>query len=142
MFLASRVSAWTAAGRLPLTRHALSTVKFHAAAAVSDVSTEVQGEEKTESFHLLFKEGDKKVSPCHDIALKNDDGSYNMVRTTLAAKKETLGCDYILFKAFNISSIVSASFMPFIVDCRDSQIDQGQDGTFDQGGTQHDCPGH
>jgi inorganic pyrophosphatase len=80
LFLASRVSAWTAAGRLPLrTRSALA---FYAtAASSSDVTTEIQGQEKTESFRLVFKTSgkDTKVSPWHDIPLQNGDGTYNMV---------------------------------------------------------------
>lgn len=72
----SRASAWTARS-LPHSRH-LAAVQLHS--TVTDISTEVAGEEATESFRLKFKEGGNDVSPWHDIPLKNDDGSYNMVR--------------------------------------------------------------
>mmetsp|Transcript_1735 Transcript_1735/g.3969 ORF Transcript_1735/g.3969 Transcript_1735/m.3969 type:complete len:329 (+) Transcript_1735:42-1028(+) len=49
-------------------------------AVVSDYTTEQVGEVATESFRLKFKEGDKVVSPWHDIPLEGSTaGSYNMV---------------------------------------------------------------
>jgi hypothetical protein len=48
------------------------------AAALFGVSTEQAGETATESFRLNFKEGDKQISPWHDIPLKGEKG-YNMV---------------------------------------------------------------
>jgi len=67
----SQASAWTSRS-VHSSRHLL-------AAQLPAVSTAVQGEEATESFRLQFTDGDKPVSPWHDIDLKNDDGSYNMV---------------------------------------------------------------
>lgn len=48
--------------------------------ALFSVSTEVAGEEATESFRLKFKGDDGALSPWHDIPLEADeDGAYNMV---------------------------------------------------------------
>ncbi len=49
--------------------------------SASSVSTEVVGKEGTESFRLLFKDAANTVSPWHNIPMKNDDGTYNMVRS-------------------------------------------------------------
>jgi len=75
LLFAGQASAWTTAAR-PLSRRVLAT-QFHS--TTTSIATEIQGEEATESFRLKFKEGAKALSPWHDIALKNDDGSYNMV---------------------------------------------------------------
>jgi hypothetical protein len=50
----------------------------------SSIATEVIGSEGTESFRLSFKDtsASKTISPWHEISMKNDDGSYNMVRKT------------------------------------------------------------
>ena len=74
LLVASQASAWTARG-LPHSR--MLAVQLHS------LATDVVGEEKTESFRLAFKDGSKAISPWHDIDLKNDDGSYNMVRVVL-----------------------------------------------------------
>lgn len=76
LFLASRsATAWTA--NVPAaSRWVLATL--HSVA--TDYSSEIVGTQATESFRLKFKEGSKVVSPWHDIPLRNDDGSYNMVR--------------------------------------------------------------
>eukprot|EP00527_Entomoneis_sp_CCMP2396_P004886 CAMPEP_0198140160 /NCGR_PEP_ID=MMETSP1443-20131203/3369_1 /TAXON_ID=186043 /ORGANISM="Entomoneis sp., Strain CCMP2396" /LENGTH=274 /DNA_ID=CAMNT_0043802503 /DNA_START=104 /DNA_END=928 /DNA_ORIENTATION=+ len=71
----ARASAWTSAGRAP--RRFLA-VQLHSTTAGAIV-TEVDGTEATESFRLKFSEDSKPISPWHDIALKNEDGSYNMV---------------------------------------------------------------
>uniref|UniRef100_A0A7S4JFP9 inorganic diphosphatase n=2 Tax=Odontella aurita TaxID=265563 RepID=A0A7S4JFP9_9STRA len=65
--------AWSSSARaLPsIARRPLATV-------LHSVSTEVSGEEATESFRLNFKSGDKAISPWHDIPLKGDEG-YNML---------------------------------------------------------------
>ena len=76
LVLASQATAWTGRTSLPRTRNLLAA-QLHS--TTTEVATEVAGEVATESFRLLFKEGDKAVSPWHDIPLKNDDGSYNMV---------------------------------------------------------------
>jgi hypothetical protein len=52
-------------------------------ASTSSVSTDVVGAEGTESFRLLFKDASSTVSPWHNIPMKNDDGTYNMVRYVL-----------------------------------------------------------
>ena len=78
LLFAGQASAWTTAAR-PLSRRVLAT-QFHS--TTTSIATEIQGKEDTESFRLKFKEGDKTLSPWHDITLKNDDGSYNMVRET------------------------------------------------------------
>lgn len=75
LLLASRATAWTAHG-LPRGRF-LASARF---SAIAGISTDVIGQEKTESFRLKFKEGEKTLSPWHDIDLSNDDGSFNMVR--------------------------------------------------------------
>jgi hypothetical protein len=77
LFLSNAVSAW-APRSLPLTRH-LVAAQFHAVSASNSVATEVVGTEKTESFRLAFKDGGKSLSPWHDIPLKNENGTYNMV---------------------------------------------------------------
>lgn len=38
------------------------------------ITTSVAGEAGTESFRIFFGEGDKTISPWHDIPLKNGDG--------------------------------------------------------------------
>jgi len=87
---AAQASAWTTT-RTPVARNALAlgrtaarsryiaAVQLHSTASSSSVETKVAGEEATESFRLKFTESGSLVSPWHDIALKNDDGSYNMV---------------------------------------------------------------
>jgi hypothetical protein len=83
LFLFGRsTTAWTAARYHPaaaaaLHRH-LALTSLHSVA--TDYSAETVGTVATESFRLKFKEGSKVVSPWHDIPLRNDDGSYNMVR--------------------------------------------------------------
>jgi hypothetical protein len=76
--LATPASAWTtrtsSSVRGFTARTSTAAVQLHA------IGTEQAGEAATESFRLNFKEGDKPLSPWHDIALKNADGSYNMVR--------------------------------------------------------------
>ena len=47
-------------------------------AHLSALSTNVAGTEGTESFRLFFKEGDKTISPWHDIPLKNGD-NFNFI---------------------------------------------------------------
>lgn len=74
LLLASRATAWTAHG-LPRGRFLITHLN-----AVAGISTDVIGQEKTESFRLQFKEGEKTLSPWHDIELSNEDGSFNMVR--------------------------------------------------------------
>jgi inorganic pyrophosphatase len=49
------------------------------ASALFSTSTEVVGEEATESFRLKFKTEDGEISPWHDIPLKGAGDSYNMV---------------------------------------------------------------
>jgi len=62
LFVSSRTSAWTA---LSLPRSCLLAVQFHS------IATDVISEKAMESFRLKFKEGDKIVSPWHDIKLSN-----------------------------------------------------------------------
>lgn len=69
-------SAWTAA---PLSSRARWALGHLHAVATDSIDTTTQGEAATESFRLLFKAGEKMVSPWHDVDLKNDDGTYNMV---------------------------------------------------------------
>jgi hypothetical protein len=74
----SQASAFTAR-RIPLRAYGRSALA--AAAAQLHVSTQVIGAEKTESFRLTFAtSAGKAMSPWHDVELKNEDGSYNMVR--------------------------------------------------------------
>jgi inorganic pyrophosphatase len=72
LFLTGHASAWTTTARI-VPRRAFAAVQLHS------VATETAGEAATESFRLKFKDGEKAMSPWHDIDLKNDDGSYNMV---------------------------------------------------------------
>jgi hypothetical protein len=79
-------AAWVpagAAGKARLatqtTRRVLLASQLHSTAAAS-VETAVVGTEQTESFRLKFQEQGKSLSPWHDIPLKNDNGTYNMVR--------------------------------------------------------------
>jgi inorganic pyrophosphatase len=70
--------AWTAGRAAPsLARTSLARTPF--AAALYSVSTEVVGEEATESFRLAFKGEDGAISPWHDIPLKGSGDSYNML---------------------------------------------------------------
>jgi hypothetical protein len=48
----------------------------------NSITSEVIGTENTESFRLSFKDttSSSTISPWHDISMKNDDGTYNMVR--------------------------------------------------------------
>ena len=76
LFVTSQASAWTTASRQIVHRRAAA---FALQSAVAGYSTDIKGEEGTESFRLGFAEESKAISPWHDIPLKNDDGSYNMV---------------------------------------------------------------
>ena len=76
LFVSSQAAAFTTASRHIVHKRA---VAFALQSAVAGSSTEVKGEEGTESFRLAFAEESKAISPWHDIPLKNDDGSYNMV---------------------------------------------------------------
>jgi hypothetical protein len=79
--LATPASAWTSGAASTSVRgfrSSVAAVQLHSTSS-SSISTESAGEAATESFRLKFKEGDKPLSPWHDIALKNEDGSYNMV---------------------------------------------------------------
>lgn len=51
-----------------------STIPLNSASAISEI-----GEAGTESFRLQFKDGDKVISPWHDIPLSSKEGTYNMV---------------------------------------------------------------
>jgi hypothetical protein len=115
LFFAARASAWTVArsggiGSSSISRSA-SSVQFGVSSrlyssspvtTVADLSTEVIGEEKTESFRLLFKEGATKVSPWHDIPLMNADGSYNMVRTSIPTLTRVCLCGFVFLFRENI----------------------------------------
>lgn len=85
LFLATKATAWTT------TAHGLPRGRFLVHLnAVAGISTDVVGQEKTESFRLKFKEGDKTLSPWHDIDLSNEDGSYNMVSTDSRRSSRTI----------------------------------------------------
>ena len=73
LFVSSQASAWTS--RHVAQRRAALALQ----SAVAGYSTEVKGDAGTESFRLAFADESKAISPWHDIPLKNDDGSYNMV---------------------------------------------------------------
>lgn len=74
----SGVAARSGAFRVVSSRRSIAAIHLHSA-ATSSITTSVVGEEATESFRLQFQESGKTVSPWHDIAFKNSDGSYNMV---------------------------------------------------------------
>jgi hypothetical protein len=68
-------------------RYGLIATQLHSSTvSTSSISTEVAGAEGTESFRLLFKDGENTVSPWHNIPMKNDDGTYNMVRCLFLKK--------------------------------------------------------
>jgi hypothetical protein len=77
--LATPASAWTSGAASTSVRGFRNVAAVQLHSTPSSISTESAGEAATESFRLKFKEGDKPLSPWHDIALKNADGSYNMV---------------------------------------------------------------
>jgi hypothetical protein len=79
LVLATPAGAWSTRSTSSTSFRRVAAVQLHASASASSISTESAGEVATESFRLQFKEGDKTLSPWHDIALKNADGSYNMV---------------------------------------------------------------
>jgi hypothetical protein len=82
LVLATPASAWTSRSTsVRGFRSSVAAVQLHASSSTpaASISTESAGEAATESFRLKFKDGDKPLSPWHDIALKNADGSYNMV---------------------------------------------------------------
>ena len=61
----------------------ITATQFHSVSVTtpSSISTEIIGTENTESFRLSFKDGSTtSISPWHNIPMKNDDGTYNMVR--------------------------------------------------------------
>lgn len=66
LLCSAKASAWTTARYSP---RALVATQLHSTATA--ISTEVDGEEATESFRLKFSEDSKPISPWHDIALKN-----------------------------------------------------------------------
>jgi inorganic pyrophosphatase len=68
------ISAWAPAAQAA--RPAFATFST---SALFGISTDVVGEEATESFRLKFKSEDGVISPWHDIPLEGSDGSYNMV---------------------------------------------------------------
>jgi hypothetical protein len=82
LFVSSQASAWTSRHAV-VSRRALLATQLHS--TVASYGTSVQGEEATESFRLSFSEDSKSISPWHDIPLKNEDGSYNMVRVCVHA---------------------------------------------------------
>ena len=62
-------------------KYGLIATQLHSTTvSTSSVSTDTVGTEGTESFRLLFKDAANTVSPWHNIPMKNDDGTYNMVR--------------------------------------------------------------
>jgi inorganic pyrophosphatase len=56
----------------------LINFSFVRVAARAAVSTAITGEAGTDSFRVVFKDGDKTISPWHDIPLKNGD-LYNFI---------------------------------------------------------------
>jgi hypothetical protein len=74
-------TAWTTNHQRIAARRVLAIQLHSSSSTVASLTTEIEGKEATESFRLAFKnESAKKISPWHDIPLKNGDGSYNMVR--------------------------------------------------------------
>jgi len=73
--LALSVPATTAWAPVSAARPAFASLS----SAVFSVGTEVIGEEATESFRLKFTGEDGAISPWHDIPLKGEGDSYNMV---------------------------------------------------------------
>ena len=70
LLLATRAAAFTAHKAPSATRW---TTKL------ASTTTESVGEAATKEFRIFFKEDGKNISPWHDIALYNDDGTVNMV---------------------------------------------------------------
>lgn len=103
LFLLSRSTAWTTNQHTFAARasRALLATQLHGSSSTTiteTVSTKVVGKEETESFRLKFVEEKKAISPWHDIPLKNDDGSFNMVRMMFQY--------YILFVYLPLSSSI------------------------------------
>lgn len=124
LFLTGHASAWTTTARI-VPRRAFAAVQLHS------VATETAGEAATESFRLKFKDGEKAMSPWHDIDLKNDDGSYNMVGPPFSK----MAC-WRLFvrhsphRFFHLVFLTSPFLLWFAwVGCRNPENDQGQDGS-------------
>jgi len=88
LLVTAQASAWTTTSQASLslfarssaTRSSIAAVQLHSTASISEIETKVDGEEDTESFRLKFADSGSLVSPWHDIPLKNEDGSFNMVR--------------------------------------------------------------
>lgn len=71
-------SAWSTASRRSIVQPSLYRRSF-AATILNSISTEVVGEEATESFRLKFKGEDSAISPWHDIPYKGSGDSFNML---------------------------------------------------------------
>mmetsp|Transcript_52407 Transcript_52407/g.67217 ORF Transcript_52407/g.67217 Transcript_52407/m.67217 type:complete len:276 (-) Transcript_52407:76-903(-) len=70
ILLSSRVGAFVVQGvRAPSSRW-ISQAK---------ITTQTEGVANTESFRLVFKDGEKKISPWHDIPLYTEDGLVNLI---------------------------------------------------------------
>jgi hypothetical protein len=84
LVVSTQASAWTS--RNVVSRRALLATQLHS--TVASYGTEAKGEVATESFRLAFSEESKSISPWHDIPLKNEDGSYNMVRCFVVVRRK------------------------------------------------------
>ena len=115
-------SAWTS-HHLGASRARVLATHLHSSTA-SSTTTEVVGEEATESFRLKFLEESKTISPWHDIPLKNDDGSFNMVRPGLCSFAVSTrnfavfgaNCCRIFF--ISLSDLYHAMYLPDINNLR------------------------
>jgi hypothetical protein len=111
-------AAWAPASKLSTRRLFLASQQLHSV-ATSSISTSVVGTEQTESFRLAFKDQDKAMSPWHDIPLKNDDGTYNMVRrkcpvSALTRRETRCQCTPASHVVALLLSIASPSFTLFV----------------------------
>lgn len=80
LVIIGQVSVWCFAGaslQAPLRR---LTARQSTGVSVSEVTTEVRGEEGTNNYRLFFLANDKEISPWHDLPLASEvEGEYFMV---------------------------------------------------------------
>merc|ERR1719198_1605446 len=75
----------------------MRAVGVHASKALRMASTSVKGEAGTESYRMFFEEGSSKISPWHDIPLKDGSSSnfvneipkYTKAKMEVATKEES-----------------------------------------------------
>ena len=77
VFAATGLNGMSAASRLPASRALLRT--FSRLTTPRMLTLEEAGEFGTTDYSMTFKDGDKVVSPWHDMPLELEGGLYNML---------------------------------------------------------------